>query len=191
MTAIPDAQDRNVLDGYFKTRLQFESLSGKTENELKQRLDYVQQQINLLVTLNGSVDPLQLTMIRQDMTSLDRKLFRRRHPGHNLTTEPEHFTELGNARRLVSLFGENIHYSKQYDWLIWDGRRWRQDNTGTVERYAKGTIRAIYNEAAKCDDKEQRQKIVAHAHRSEADARIKAMLSLAKSEAEIVVTHDS
>jgi len=180
----------DVLDEYFKTRLQFEDLSGKTESELRQRLDYTQEQIDGCTILNGSVDPILLTMVRHDLTSLQQQLYRLSHPEYGRTAEPEHLTDLGNARRLVALFGENIRYSNQHGWFVWEGRRWQRDNSGAVERFAKSTIRALYNEAAACDDKDLREKIAAHAHKSEADARIKAMLSLAKTEAEIVVAHD-
>jgi P4 family phage/plasmid primase-like protien len=102
---------------------------------------------------------------------------------------PEHLTDLGNARRLVALHGQDLRYSNQYGWHVWDQRRWEQDNNGAVERYAKTAVRNIYVEAASCDNKENREAIANHAHRSESDARIKSMISLAKSELELVVRH--
>ena len=102
----------------------------------------------------------------------------------------EHCTDLGNARRLVTQHGDEIRYSTQSGFYVWDGRRWEQNSDGAVERFAKATVRNIYAEAAQCDDKDIREKIAAHAHRSESDARIKAMVALAKSELEIVVKHD-
>lgn len=103
------------------------------------------------------------------------------------TAQREHFTDLGNARRLVRLHGENLRFSQQLGWLVWDGRRWAKDETGAVDRLAKTTVRAIYDEAALCEQKELREKIAKHAHSSESEMRIKAMIALARSETEIVV----
>ncbi len=102
----------------------------------------------------------------------------------------EHCTDLGNARRLVTQWGKDIRYSNQSGFYVWDSKRWEQDETGAVERLAKATVRSIYQEAAACDDKEIREKIAKHAYRSENDARIKAMIALAQTEAEIVIKHD-
>jgi len=106
------------------------------------------------------------------------------------TAEPEHLTDLGNARRLVTQYGQDLRYSNQRGSFTWTGRRWEQDETGAVERLAKATVRSIYVEAAACDDKDVRERIASHAHRSESDARIKAMVALARTEAEIVLKHD-
>jgi putative DNA primase/helicase len=103
------------------------------------------------------------------------------------TIEPEHLTDLGNARRFVAQYGPDLRYSNQRGWFTWTGRRWEQDETGAVERFAKATVRNIYNEAAQCDDQDMREKIASHAHKSESDSRIKAMIALAKTEAEVVV----
>jgi putative DNA primase/helicase len=101
--------------------------------------------------------------------------------------EHEHLTDMGNARRLVVLFGTSLRYCNQLGWFVWTGRRWEPDQNGAVERFAKSTVRAIYNEAAAADDKDLREKIATHAHRSENDARIKAMIALARTEGEVIV----
>ncbi|MDP2651988.1 MAG: phage/plasmid primase, P4 family [bacterium] len=102
----------------------------------------------------------------------------------------EHCTDMGNARRLVNEYGQDIRHSTQSGFYVWDGKRWEQDSDGAVERFAKATVRGIYNEAAQCDDKDVREKIASHAHKSESDARIKAMIAQARTELEIVVKHD-
>ncbi len=51
-------------------------------------------------------------------------------------------------------------------------------------------MRAIYTEAAACDDKDLREQIANHAHKSESDARIKSMIGLARTELEIIAKHD-
>jgi putative DNA primase/helicase len=52
---------------------------------------------------------------------------------------------------------------------------------------AKATVRAIYNEAAATEDKDLREKIASHAHKSESEPRIKALTTLARTEAEVIV----
>ena len=69
---------------------------------------------------------------------------------------PYELTDMGNAQRLVAHHGENLHYCYPWGkWLVWDGARWKKDDTGEVERMGKATVRGIYVEAqaAKNDDK--------------------------------------
>lgn len=57
-------------------------------------------------------------------------------------------TDLGNARRLVERFGEDIRYCQAWkSWLVWDGTRWRKDETGAVVRMAKEMAEAMLLEA--------------------------------------------
>ncbi len=98
-------------------------------------------------------------------------------------------SDLGNARRLVAQHGRDLRYchlSKK--WWIWTGRVWALDTSGEVRRRAKLAIATIYSEAAGAPDEDSRKKIAAHALRSEHDARIKGMLSLAESEFGIPVS---
>jgi len=49
----------------------------------------------------------------------------------------------------VRLHGENLRYCHPWrKWLVWTGTHWEIDDTGSVERWAKATVREIYNEAA-------------------------------------------
>jgi putative DNA primase/helicase len=102
-------------------------------------------------------------------------------------------TDLGNAERLVAHYGDDLHYCHPYKkWLCWDGTRWRLDDSGAPGRAAKLTVRSIYGEALAVqgdddDAKAYRKALAAWAARSEADARIKAMLARATSEADLVV----
>lgn len=100
-------------------------------------------------------------------------------------------TDMGNAQRLVALFGQGIRYCHVWGkWLVWDGRRWNVDDTGGIVRCAKETARAIREEATDCEDDAQAKKIMAWALKSEAEARIKSMIALAQSEPGIPVTPD-
>ena len=92
-------------------------------------------------------------------------------------------TDLGNAERFVAHHGENVRYCYPWrKWLVWTGLRWERDESGKVHRLAKGAVRGIYEEAAAAEDENRRKALAQHATRSEAEAKIRAMLELAKSE---------
>ena len=96
-------------------------------------------------------------------------------------------TDLGNAGRLIAHHGQDLWYCYPWgSWLIWDGRRWSVDETGEIQRRAKATVKEIYREAAAASDEDTRKALAKHAVRSEAENRIQAMISLAKSEVPIM-----
>ena len=100
-------------------------------------------------------------------------------------------TDLGNAERLVFYFGEEIRYCPQWKkWLIWDGTRWKIDESNAIVQKAKDTVRKIYGEAEQQVDSAKRSELVGHATRSEYANRINAMISLAASDQYLVVTPD-
>ena len=41
---------------------------------------------------------------------------------------PERRTDLGNAKALVCLHGQDLRHTKGRGWLVWDDRRWRADD---------------------------------------------------------------
>jgi len=86
------------------------------------------------------------------------------------------------------MHGRDLRYCCAWKtWLVWDGRRWRLDDTGEVERRAKETVRAIYAEAAAEPDEKRRKRLAGHATRSEAAYRIRALVQLAQTEPEISI----
>ena len=98
-------------------------------------------------------------------------------------------TDYGNAERLVALYGDRIRYCLAHaSWYIWDGRRWATDMTGEVMRYAKETVRAIYQEAANEVDSDRRAATAKWALRSESQGALSAMVTLAQTEEAVVVT---
>ena len=101
--------------------------------------------------------------------------------------DPFPLTDLGNAERLVAMHGSDVRYAAGIGWLVWDGRRFTPDDTGELLRRAKSTARAIYHDAANCDDDEERKRIAKWARASESEPRLKAMVSLAASEQAVVV----
>jgi putative DNA primase/helicase len=74
-----------------------------------------------------------------------------RSPTSGGTPEPdrEHLTDAGNAKRLVGRHGDGVRYCHPWKkWLVWDGCRWRPDDTGWVVRLAKETMRELIREAS-------------------------------------------
>jgi putative DNA primase/helicase len=89
-------------------------------------------------------------------------------------------TELGNAERLVRLFGDRIRFVPQWGWLVWDGKRWARDNGNQrITELAEETVRQIYREAAEAQDPDERAKLAKWAIASESRQRIAAMIDLA------------
>lgn len=117
------------------------------------------------------------------------------HPMPEDDPEPEptpqlRLTDLGNARRLVNLFGENIRYVNEWGrWYVWDGTRWALDKTGAIDRLAKKVPLVIYQEALQASD-EMRPKIIKWGATSESAGKISAMIELARTEAGVAIEHE-
>lgn len=91
-------------------------------------------------------------------------------------------TDLGNARRMVDLFGRDMMYVHAWDkWYLWNGVRWVEDTTEEIMRWAKRTVARMYEEAARLDD-DERAKLVKWALASESKKRLTDMVALARSE---------
>lgn len=100
---------------------------------------------------------------------------------------PRHCTDLGNAERLVAKYRDRIRYSPQRrKWLLWDGTRWRWDETLAIDRMAKRTARDILIEARALEGKEA-QAVASWSFKSEDSKRIKSMTGMAQSEEGIPV----
>lgn len=97
--------------------------------------------------------------------------------------EPFNRTDLGNARRLVMLHGDNFRYCHPWaKWLEWTGQRWRFDETGAIVRAANAVVQTIHVEAV-AEVLESKQKALSvWAMKSEGEPRVNAMVSLARNE---------
>lgn len=91
-------------------------------------------------------------------------------------------TQLGNSERLVDQFGDQLLYSFVWNsWLVWDGKRWKMDDSGQVTDWAKKVVRNIYHEAGDADTPALSRAIGAWARACEKAAQIDAMITLARS----------
>jgi putative DNA primase/helicase len=106
--------------------------------------------------------------------------------------QSDHLTDTGNAHRLAHLHGTDLHYVHLWKkWLVWDGARWKLDETGEVSRRAEDTVETIHAEAAAATDPKESKAIRAWAHTSEGAAKRKAMIDLARSDARIAIRHEA
>jgi putative DNA primase/helicase len=109
------------------------------------------------------------------------------------TEEPaiaEPLSDVGNARRFAAAYGEDLRYVPAWGkWLVWTGQRWQEDETGTVIERAKDLVRALLINAAHGSGRDS-QELAKHALRSQAAARVQAMVALAETEKPIPVTPD-
>jgi putative DNA primase/helicase len=109
--------------------------------------------------------------------------------------EPAHFelTDLGNAKRLVHLFGRDLKWCDEMGcWFRWDGQRWKRDRHGGASaiHFAEETIRDIARQGADTDDADDRKRVFKWMYESQARPRIEAMVALAKKLPGIPVTPD-
>jgi putative DNA primase/helicase len=102
------------------------------------------------------------------------------------------FTDLDNARRFASTHHQDLRYVAKFkQWLVWDGKRWKTDDTQQVQRRAKQTIEALTAEASALSDNDVAKKErMRFALWSQAAGRIAGMIDLAKSEPGIPITTD-
>lgn len=118
---------------------------------------------------------------------------------------PPH-TDLGNAERLIARHGSKIRYADATGFLVWDGTRWKPDDTRELHRMAADTARSIRAEAAMLadhyggtqaskDDDEETKRGRKHAAatfqfalRSEEEPRLRRMLEVGKSMPTVTVT---
>ena len=102
-----------------------------------------------------------------------------------------YLTDLGNAKRFVKRYGNDIRYCNHTKkWYVWTGRRWAIDDKGAVTKKAKRVVQSILAEAAEIEDEETRKAYVQHERRSEAKNRLDAMVGLAQSEGDVPVRLD-
>jgi putative DNA primase/helicase len=103
----------------------------------------------------------------------------------------EHLTDLGNARRLVGLHGKDLRYCHALGkWLVWDGTRWNPDADEEVTRRMVEVIHQMHGLAGCQANKQAREALERWAKQSESDGKIRAAISLAESQRELVIAPD-
>jgi P4 family phage/plasmid primase-like protien len=93
-------------------------------------------------------------------------------------TPEEHYrTDYGNGRRFAARYkGRAIYVSKWKRWLVWDGKRWREDTGDKVRRMAHTTAIGIFDEAKRASTTDEQKALASWAIQSQSRPRIEAML---------------
>jgi P4 family phage/plasmid primase-like protien len=121
---------------------------------------------------------------------LDPDKYLRQNGKAGATVSPN-LTDQGNALRLVARHGKDLRYVHKWGkWLVWDGKRFKTDDTGEVVRRAKDTVRAMFHEAEDGGGGRIDKELAKHAMKSEGKGSIEAMIALAQSEPGIPITPD-
>lgn len=103
-------------------------------------------------------------------------------------TDTDYHTDLGNARRLVNRHGANIRFIPEWrKWIVWERERWELDTDGAVMRLAKETVEAMYTEALTLTKEQDRTALLRHALKSQAEARLKAIVAVTETEVAVIV----
>jgi phage/plasmid-associated DNA primase len=94
-------------------------------------------------------------------------------------TKIEKFTDLGNAKRMVAKYRDQVRYCEAWGrWFIWDQRRWAEDRKLRVCDMAADLVRGMHALAKGIKDKEEREAFFAHIIKSESHRAITAMINL-------------
>lgn len=89
-------------------------------------------------------------------------------------------TDIANAQRFARQHGEDVRFTPERGWFVWDGRHWSVDDNGiAVQEKGKRTALAIYDEVRTAADRDE---IYRHARRSQSRRAIESMIHLARSE---------
>ena len=102
-----------------------------------------------------------------------------------------HLTDLGNSKRLVHDHHQDLLYCNQWrKWQVWDGQRWRQDDTGEIKRRAISTVASMFDDLKLIPGRDEREKYFKFIMRCESEAKIGSMIRLAESDVRVSVTQD-
>lgn len=111
-------------------------------------------------------------------------------PAASCNADPERYTDVGNARRLVAAHGHHLRYVPAWaTWLAWDGRRWKADTKGVIVEHAKDIAHALWDEA-RYQTGDDRKAAIRWADQSEGASRIRAMIELARTHPGIPIDPD-
>ena len=101
-------------------------------------------------------------------------------PARLLPTGTFNDTDIANARRIALSHGASVNYTVESGWLVWDGRRWAEDSKDVrIQAIAKQCMEAIFDEIREAPE---RDKMMAHAKRSQSRSSIENAIALLRSE---------
>ncbi len=100
-------------------------------------------------------------------------------------------SDVGNAERFVELFGRNVRYCPRIKkWLVWDNKRWKEDDLEHVVKLAKKSMLEFFHQAIREGDRDSEK----YAKSSLNAVKIRGLIDMVKPEVAIEVesldTHD-
>ncbi len=100
-------------------------------------------------------------------------------------------TDTGNAERFAKQHGERLRYVASWDrWIVYNGKVWIVDDGPAVAALAKQTVRDLHVEASNAAGDESTA-IAKWAYKSESRRAREALVSLARAEAGIAISHEA
>lgn len=112
----------------------------------------------------------------------------------NSLLNPTTFNDMGNADRLVELYGDRIRYVEGIGWLIWDGKVWKseQESSASVTEMIGTAHRFFWEDYNKKieDESDGAKALYSHAQYSLSLKGIKYAMDLLKTKYEIRLTPD-
>lgn len=99
-------------------------------------------------------------------------------------------TDVGNCERLVEDHARDLVHvgggkrSSNAGWFVWDGRRFRRDDTDEIMRRAKRTIKILLHEGVELGG-EEGARVIKWGRQSQQRTRLEALIALAGSEPEV------
>lgn len=140
--------------------------------------------------------PLELHEVRQIARSIARyepdaesaRLEPVAIPPPRTTDRSYRLDDVGNAERLLDAYEHLVKYCPQWRaWLVWDGTRWRRDDSRMIYEFARRSIDLILDAIRQCDDDKERAKLAKHHTQSRRHRAMEDMLKQAATMQRIVV----
>ena len=105
------------------------------------------------------------------------------------TLDSPNLTDLGNAKRLIRASQHELLYCAAHGvWYVFQESHWRRDLDGAVSRHAKRAVGLIFEEALAESDTNRQTTLRRHALRSESSRSLNAMVSVASTESDVVIS---
>lgn len=97
-------------------------------------------------------------------------------------------TDLGNAERFVHDHGDTVRFCGKWgSFIVWDGKRFKPDDTGEAMALAYDTVREMQKEAVEIEDADRRTSAMKYAASCQSASRIRNMVSLAENMRSIAI----
>jgi len=100
-------------------------------------------------------------------------------------------TDYGNALRFLKKHRENVLFTEESGWLVWNGQRWVSDKTSEIKNMSYFIGEEIARDAAYSKDKAEIQRIIRFGQSSQNINRINAMLDAARSLPGVTVDYNA